>query len=118
MRFAHRVLLTALLGWGITIAGPVAQTPARPALPPTPVRPIIDTYHGVQVTDQYRWLERWDDPDVRAWTEAQNSSTHAQLDALPFMAALRARVQTVGADAHPRWYDLKYRHGQLFAIKQ
>src|SRR4029453_17665092 len=93
-----------------------AQAPARPQ--PAPVRPVVDTYHGVQVTDPYRWLERWDDSEVKAWTDAQNTYTHAQLDALPFMAALRARVQAVGADTHPRWTDVKYRHGQLFAIKQ
>src|SRR5216117_379130 len=91
-----------------------AQTPARPGLLPTPIRPVVDTYHGVQVTDPYRWLERWEDSEVKAWTEAQNTNTHAQLDALPFMAALRARVQAVGADAGPRWSHLKYRRGWLF----
>src|SRR4249920_3157430 len=95
-----------------------AQTPAPPAPPATPVHPVVDTYHGVQVTDPYRWLERWDDRGVKAWTDAQNTYTHGQLDGLPFMAALRARVQTVGADASPRWSRLKYRRGQIFAIKQ
>src|SRR5471032_1531672 len=96
----------------------IAQAPARTGFPPTPVRPVVDTYHGVQVTDPYRWLERWDDGDVKAWTDAQNTNTRAQLDALPFMAALRARLQAVGADTSPRWSALKYRRGQLFALKQ
>jgi prolyl oligopeptidase len=99
----------------VSVAG---QTPVPPAPLPAPVRPVVDTYHGVQVIDPYRWLERWDDSEVKAWTDAQNTYTHAQLDALPFMAALRARVQAVGADTHPRWTDVKYRRGQLFAIKQ
>ena len=72
----------------------------------------------MQVTDPSRWLERWDDSDVKDWTDAQNTNTRAQLDALPFMAALRARVRAVGADASPRWRSLKYRHSQLFAIKR
>jgi protease II len=72
-----------------------AQTPARPAPLPAPVRPVVDTYHGVQVIDPYRWLERWDDSEVKAWTEAQNTYTHAQLDALPFMAAVH-RAPTGG----------------------
>jgi prolyl oligopeptidase len=105
-----------LVATAVTV-GIAAQTPARAPLL-APVRPVVDTYHGVQVTDPYRWLERWDDREVKAWTDAQNTYTHAQLDALPFMAALRARVQAVGADTHPRWTDVKYRGGQLFAIKQ
>ena len=116
MRYARRLLPTLIIV-SATLAL-TAQTLIRPAAAQTPVRPVVDTYHGVQVSDPYRWLERWDDPEVRAWTEAQNTSAHAQLDALPFMAALRKRVQAVGADTHARWYDLKYRHGQLFAIKQ
>lgn len=96
----------------------VAQPPATSAPPPAPVRPVVDAYHGVQVADPYRWLERWDDSEVKAWTEAQNTYTHAQLDALPFMAALRARVQALGADTRPHWADIKYRNGLLFAIKQ
>jgi prolyl oligopeptidase len=109
---------TSLLVAAAVTVGVAAQAPARPGPPPAPVRPVVDTYHGVQVIDPYRWLERWNDNEVKAWTDAQNAYTHAQLDALPFMAALRARVQAVGADAHPRWTDVKYRHGQLFAIKQ
>jgi prolyl oligopeptidase len=92
---------------------------ALAATPPsTPGRPVVDIYHGMSVTDSYRWLERWDDPAVRAWTDAQNEYTRAQLDALPFVPALRARVQAVGADTHPHWSDVQYRHGRLFAIKR
>src|SRR5438552_11647566 len=91
MSAIHRLPLTALIAVGLRIAWPHAQAPAA-APPGTAVRPVVDTYQGVRVTDPYRWLERWDDPEVKAWTDAQNAYTHAQLDALPFMAALRARV--------------------------
>jgi prolyl oligopeptidase len=88
------------------------------AAPPTPKRPVVDEYHGARVTDDYRWLENWNDPAVRRWTEQQNAWTRAQLDQLPFMAALRARVRVLGSDTHPRWYGLTYRPGRLFAIKR
>ncbi len=95
----------------IAVAGLLA------APPPTPKRPVVDEYHGTRVTDDYRWLEPWADPTVRAWTERQNAHTRSQLDQLPFMAALRARVRALGSDTHRRWFGLTYRHGRLFALK-
>jgi len=97
----------------ITAAVLAAQTP-----PATPVRPVVDTIQGVKVTDNYRWLENWNDAAVRTWTDAQNDYARAQLDALPFMAALRTRVRTLGGDTHPRWSNIAYRKGRLFAIKR
>src|SRR5262249_20054650 len=64
----------------------------RAICPPTPKIHATDTYHGVAVDDPYRWLERGDDPDVRAWTSAQNAHTRAHLDAWPGREALRARI--------------------------
>ena len=92
-----------------------AQTPRPPA---TPMRPVVDTIQGVKITDNYRWLENWNDPAVRTWTAAQNDYARAQLDALPFMGALRSRVQALGGDTHPRWSNVSCRHGRLFAIKR
>jgi prolyl oligopeptidase len=102
------VLLAALAAW---------QAPAPAAKPPaTAVKPVVDTYQGIAVTDPYRWLEPWE-PDVRTWTDAQNDYTRAQLDALPFMAALRARVQAIAGVSNPRWAFAQYRRGRLFALK-
>ena len=55
---------------------------------------------------------------MRAWTDAQNTFTRGQLDALPFMDALRKRAAALGGDTHPRWGNVRYRHGHLFAIKR
>ncbi|HZR24647.1 MAG TPA: prolyl oligopeptidase family serine peptidase [Vicinamibacterales bacterium] len=85
--------------------------------PPTAVRPTVDVYHGVNVDDPYRWLENWNDPAVRTWTDAQNDYARSQLDALPFMSQLRIRVKALGGDTHAHWSDVQYRHGALFAIK-
>src|SRR5690349_7341290 len=40
---------------------------------------VVDTYHGVQIADPYRWLEELDTPDTRAWVEAQNKLTFGYL---------------------------------------
>ena len=35
--------------------------------PDTPKHRVIDEYHGVQVGDDYRWLEDTQDSQVRWW---------------------------------------------------
>ena len=56
---------------------------AAPAFapPPTPARPVVDTVHGVKLTDAYRWLEDATNPEVQAWTRRQHDATLAWLDA-------------------------------------
>lgn len=50
----------------------VAQNKFVP--PPTATRPVIDTLHGVLLTDPYRWLEDKNDPKVIEWTKAQHDA--------------------------------------------
>ena len=64
----------------------------RDPTPPTPRRPVTDTYHGTVVTDDYRWLEDWSSPEVQAWSETQNLRARATLDGLPGVAVLRDRL--------------------------
>ena len=66
-----------------------------PPPPPTDVREVVDTLHGVEVPDPYRWLEDQDAPDTRAWIDAQNAYTDRVLNALPGREALRAVAASV-----------------------
>jgi prolyl oligopeptidase len=43
-------------------------------IPATPKRPVTDTYHGVKVTDDYRWLEKDADPEVKAWSAPRTAT--------------------------------------------
>lgn len=51
--------------------------------PETPRIAVRDTLHGVEIVDDYRWLEDGDAPEVIAWTEAQEALTHSIIDTLP-----------------------------------
>src|SRR5262245_42039419 len=42
--------------------------------------PLIDTIHGVQVADPYRWLEEPFSAESVAWVDAQNGLTRSHLD--------------------------------------
>jgi prolyl oligopeptidase len=55
----------------------------------------VDTYHGVQIADPYRWLEDDTSPDTAAWVEAQNKVTFAYLDKIPYRAQLNARLNAL-----------------------
>jgi prolyl oligopeptidase len=65
----------------LIVATPLAV--AAPAFdpPPTPARPVVDSVHGVKLTDPYRWLEDGKSAEVQAWTKRQHEATLAWLDA-------------------------------------
>ena len=53
----------------------------------------VDTYHGTQVSDPYRWLEDDTSAETAAWVQAQNKVTFPYLEKIPFRAALQRRVK-------------------------
>ena len=67
--------------------------PVVAAPPPTPVEPITETLHGVEVTDPYRWLEDQNSPRTRKWIDEQTAYTRAYLDAIPGRDRIRKRVE-------------------------
>lgn len=70
-----------------------AQLPIRtPQPPPTEVRTVIDTLHGVVIEDPYRWLEDQDSPETRRWIEAQSAFTDSVLAQVPGREAIRSRL--------------------------
>ncbi len=98
-----------------------AVAEASPAAPPatrpeTRKAPVVDRYHGVEVVDDYRWLESWDDPAVRAWSDAQNAYTRSLLDRLPGVEALRRQVTAIRKIEVPRYSRLTPAGGKLLAL--
>jgi len=53
----------------------------------------IDEYHGHKVADPYHWLEDDKNPNRKKWIEAQNSTTRAYLDAIPFLGDVKTRIK-------------------------
>jgi prolyl oligopeptidase len=95
----------------------LAQAPSIPKPPDTPKHPVTDEYQGVQVTDDYRWLENWDDPAVKQWSAAENARTREYLDHLPSRPAIKERLHQLVAASSAAYYDLQFRAGILFAMK-
>jgi prolyl oligopeptidase len=61
--------------------------------PETRATQAVETIHGVEVRDPYRWLEDGGDPEVRAWVAAQNAFSHSVLDPLARRPAIAERIR-------------------------
>ena len=92
-----------------------APSPSIPAPPATPKKPVTDEYYGVKVTDDYRWLENWDDPVVKQWSAAQNARTREYFDHLSSRPAIKERLKQLVAASSAAYFDVEYRAGMLFA---
>ena len=44
---------------------------------------VVETLHGQEIADPYRWLEDPDAPETVDWVERQNAATEGYLSALP-----------------------------------
>lgn len=110
----HPAIRSALF----VVAAPCLFAAAVPPAPETAKRPVVDEYHGVKVTDNYRWLEKGaKDPEVRAWIDQQNSRTRAYLDALPNKEQVTARVSELIRSNSVSYVLQVERAGLVFALK-
>lgn len=82
-----------------------------------PKKPVTDTYGAVTVTDDYRWLENFDDPAVKQWASAENAAARTYLDALPNRDALTRELRRVFQPDKPRYFPIAERGGKIFAMK-
>src|ERR1044072_2262543 len=73
----------------------LAQASPRPMQLTYPTSKKIDhadEYHGVKVTDPYRWLEDLDSEETKKWVEAQNKVTFGWLERVPGRERIRRRL--------------------------
>jgi prolyl oligopeptidase len=90
MRSASRSTLRILMFFGALV---LAAVTAYAAPPPTRSDNVADTLHGTVVIDPYRWLEKQDAPETRAWIDAQNAYTKTMLDPIPGRDLIHARLE-------------------------
>jgi prolyl oligopeptidase len=76
----------------------------KPAYPPTHKVNQVDSYHGVQIQDPFRWLEDDTSPERITWIAAQNRLTQEYLSTIPGRDELRCRFEHLLR--YPRHYDL------------
>ncbi len=107
----------AALAAALAMAGAHVARAEALHYPPAPKKPVTDTYHGVTVVDDYRWLEDGNDPAVKAWSAEETALTHRVLDAVPQRAALARRFKELLGSAPVRYFEM-YQRGAFFAMKR
>ncbi|MCC7376100.1 MAG: S9 family peptidase [Verrucomicrobiales bacterium] len=118
------VLSRSTMAWltalplGFSAASGFAKSAKNMVGPPTtPRRPVVTEYHGVSVTDDYRWLEDASDTEVVDWTRQQNAFSRQRLDAFPDRPAIERRLEALYSTAGAKYIEIKSAGGQVFATK-
>jgi prolyl oligopeptidase len=77
-------------------AGSAASSAASSTSPTAPpkaaVKPVAEMLHGVEIVDNYRWLEDGKSPETQKWVEKEMAYTRALLDPLPGREAINKRL--------------------------
>jgi len=73
-------------------AGRAPRSASELSYPPAAHGSVVETYHGTEVADPFRWLEDSDAAQSRTWIEAQNELTESWLAAVPGRAKIRERL--------------------------
>src|ERR1019366_8180552 len=60
--------------------------------------PVTDTFHGVDVTEDYRWLEDASSEETIAWARVQQHRSRTYFGGIPWRDALRARVEQLKSE--------------------
>ncbi len=116
----HRPTLAMILLFllpGIPALAGDSPAPAPSAPPQAPKRPVFDTYWGTHVEDDYQYLEKTSDPEVRTWADQQNAFTRSWLDGKPAHEAVLKRVVQLTHSESPDYSDLSFHRGTWFALK-
>lgn len=71
----------------------------------------VDTYHGTQVADPYRWLEDDRSAETAEWVKAENKVTFDYLAQIPYRKQLQNRLEQVYN--YPK-YSAPSRKGEWF----
>ena len=80
---------------------------------------VVTDYQGIRIADPYRALEDVSAPSTKTWASAQSTWTREQLDRLPGLTPLRARIDALDADQSPVISALKVTpRGQVFYLKR
>jgi prolyl oligopeptidase len=75
----------------------------------------VDVYHGVKVADPYRWLEDDRSEETARWVKAENETTFAYLDKIPYRGQLMKRLEQLYSYTR---YTAPFRRGESYIFSK
>jgi prolyl oligopeptidase len=84
---------------------------------PAPQIPVTDRFHGVEVSEDYRWLEDAAAEETVAWTKAQQHRSQAYFGQIGWREALRTRVSGLLKSERTAYQRLRSGGSSFFALK-
>jgi prolyl oligopeptidase len=110
-------LAAVLIFFGASCSKKDESKPVAKAPPKSLKHAVTNEYHGEKVVDDYQWLEKAGDPEVKKWSAAQNERARAYLDKLDSRAFVRSELEELFANTSPNYSSLAWRAGKLFLLK-
>ena len=103
----------------LALSTPLSTLAAPPTVAPVaPRRPVTDTYWGVEVVDDYQYLEQVREAEVVDWADAQNAYTRQWLDGTSHRQAILDRIVELTHNVTAQYSGLAAAGTRLFAIKR
>ena len=110
------IRLPLLLLFIISCDKPVGQIPKELI---APVLPITDTYHGMEIVDNYRYMENIKSDDVQDWIHSQASYASKVLNGLDQKEYFYSRLEEVDKGKPFNIYRIwRMKNGGVFYIKR
>ena len=91
----RRLTRMTVVACAAVLAGFACKSPISSGYPKARKSDHVDTYHEVEVSDPYRWLEDPDSDETRKWIKAQNELTEEFLSGIFVRGFLRDRLTTL-----------------------
>ena len=88
----HTGLLCVATALVAVAAGTAACNLGAPRPPDSRREDLVETIHGVDIADPYRWLEDQQAPEVREWIDEQDAYTDRIIGSMPGGGAITARL--------------------------
>jgi prolyl oligopeptidase len=95
---------------------PAAALWAAPPMP-TPSIAVTNTYHGVEVIDEYQWLEAATNPAVRQWTAQQNELTRHYFEQLPVRLSIATELRQMDEESSASYFNFQRRGSRMFSLR-